>query len=109
MIYMTRPGPAVASEPAPLSRSLGVLAKRLGAGGPGVLSVVFSKWDTVVGEAVAAHVQPKLIEGETLVVMADHPAWATQARRIAPQVMARLAEMCDPEPAPKNMRITVKA
>jgi predicted nucleic acid-binding Zn ribbon protein len=61
--------------------------------GAGV-ATVFARWDEAVGESVAAHVRPDRLQGDTLVVIADHPAWATQLRHLAPVVLAQLAEAC---------------
>jgi hypothetical protein len=54
---------------------------------------VFGKWSEAVGEAVAAHVQPVKLDGTTLIVEVDDPAWATQLRFLEATVCARLAEV----------------
>lgn len=54
---------------------------------------VFGKWDDAVGPAVAAHVQPVKLEGTTLVVEVDDPAWATQLRFLELTVRNRLQEV----------------
>ena len=54
---------------------------------------VFGRWDDAVGEAVAAHVQPVKLEGTTLVVEVDDPAWATQLRFLEQTVRTRLHEV----------------
>ncbi len=58
-----------------------------------VLGGVFGKWDEAVGAAVAAHVQPVKLDGTTLVVSADDPAWATQLRFLEATLRERLAEV----------------
>ncbi|MGD0379242.1 MAG: DUF721 domain-containing protein [Acidimicrobiales bacterium] len=74
--------------------ALGAVASRLGAGRADVVGAVFGRWDDIVGPAVAAHVRPVRVDGVTLVVSADHPAWATQMRHLAPDILARLTEVC---------------
>ena len=54
---------------------------------------VFNRWDDAVGAAVAAHVQPLRLDGSTLVVEVDDPAWATQMRFLESTLRARLAEV----------------
>ena len=54
---------------------------------------VFGKWDEAVGDAVAAHVQPLKLDGTTLVVEVDDPAWATQIRFLEATLRGRLAEV----------------
>ena len=44
------------------------------------MEAVFSRWDEIVGTALAAHLRPVRVDGRALVVTVDHPAWATQAR-----------------------------
>ena len=54
---------------------------------------VFGRWDEAVGEAVAAHVQPVKLDGTTLVVEVDDPAWATQVKFLELTVRTRLQEV----------------
>ncbi|MEY4338544.1 MAG: hypothetical protein RLZ14_394 [Actinomycetota bacterium] len=54
---------------------------------------VFGRWDDAVGAAVAAHVQPVRLDGATLVVEVDDPAWATQMRFLEDTLRARLEEV----------------
>jgi predicted nucleic acid-binding Zn ribbon protein len=54
---------------------------------------VFGRWDEAVGPAVAAHVQPVKLDGTTLVVEVDDPAWATQLKFLESTLRARLAEV----------------
>ena len=42
--------------------------------------------------------------GSTLVVSADHPAWATQMRHLAPDILARLREVCGAPARPRTPR-----
>lgn len=56
------------------------------------LGTVFSRWEELVGSAVARHTRPLRIEGGTLVVAVDQPPWATQLRALAPGILARLTE-----------------
>ena len=54
---------------------------------------VFGRWEEVVGAAVAAHVQPVKLDGTTLVVKVDDPAWATQLKFLEGTVKQRLLEV----------------
>jgi hypothetical protein len=60
---------------------------------PTAMGAVFGRWEEAVGEAVAAHVQPVKLDGGTLVVQVDDPAWATQLRFLEATLRARLAEV----------------
>lgn len=54
------------------------------------LGTVFGRWDETVGESIARHTRPLRLEGRTLVVAVDQPAWATQLRALAPGILERL-------------------
>jgi predicted nucleic acid-binding Zn ribbon protein len=41
---------------------------------------------------MAEHVRPVRLDAESLVVSVDHPAWATQVRRMGDQLLDRVAE-----------------
>jgi predicted nucleic acid-binding Zn ribbon protein len=95
--------------PVPLSEALGVLSRRMGMAGPDVLGAVFGRWAELVGPAMAAHVRPLLLQERTLVVAADHPAWATQARRLAGDILTRIGDACGAEHAPEHLEVRVRA
>jgi predicted nucleic acid-binding Zn ribbon protein len=88
--------------------ALGEVASRMGAGRADVVGAVFGRWDEIVGPAVAAHVRPVRVDGVTLVVSADHPAWATQMRHLAPDILARLTEVCGAGNALERLDVRVR-
>ena len=53
---------------------------------------VFGAWRELVGDAVAAHVQPVRLDQSTLVVEADDPHWATEMRFLEASLCARLSQ-----------------
>lgn len=95
------------SEPVKLGDSLHEVVRSLRPdGGPGsvttvgtsnasasALGGVFGRWDEAVGDALAAHVQPVKLDGVTLVVQVDDPAWATQLKFLESTLKQRLAEV----------------
>ncbi|HNJ96481.1 MAG TPA: DUF721 domain-containing protein [Ilumatobacteraceae bacterium] len=84
-------------EPVRLGDSLHGVVRSLRpeASGPtaSALGGVFGKWEVAVGPAVAAHVRPLKLEGTTLVVQADDPAWATQLKFLEASLRDRLREV----------------
>jgi hypothetical protein len=70
------------------------------------LSTVFARWSEIVGAEIAAHVMPLALERDTLVLGADHPAWATRARLSAPDTLAAIAAAG--LPAPRTIRVVVR-
>ncbi|HUY21318.1 MAG TPA: DUF721 domain-containing protein [Acidimicrobiales bacterium] len=93
--------------PVRIGDALGEVASHIGAGRADIVGAVFGGWDDIVGPAVAAHVRPVRLDGPTLVVSADHPAWATQIRHLAPDILARLAAVCGPSGAPERLDVRV--
>jgi predicted nucleic acid-binding Zn ribbon protein len=96
MVWRPTPGDALAREPRPVSASLGRIAASLGAPRPDVLHAVFSRWSEVVGGDVAAHARPVSLRDGLLVVMVDHPAWATQLGYLRGDLLRRLEEATGP-------------
>ena len=60
-----------------------------GQGGIGTVSVLRC-WDEVVGAAVAAHARPVGVDDGRLLVVVDHPGWATQLRFLSATILQRL-------------------
>jgi len=95
--------------PVRLSEVLETVSERMGVAGPDVLGAIFGRWEQLVGAAMAAHVRPLRLHDATLVVMADHPAWATQVRHLTPEILARVADACGPVAAPERLEVRVRA
>lgn len=53
---------------------------------------IFGRWSRIVGERLAEHVRPCSYADGELVVAVDSPAWATQIRAMAPQLVRKLNE-----------------
>jgi predicted nucleic acid-binding Zn ribbon protein len=94
--------------PVPMSEALGAVAGRLGLGRTDLISVVFGRWEELVGSSVAAHVRPVRLVAGTLIVSADHPAWATQIRQLAPEILQRVASEFGGEDTPVRLEIRVR-
>jgi len=92
----------------PLEEALGVVAGRLGLGRPSFVTDVFGRWEELVGPSVAAHVRPIRLAGDTLVVHADHHAWAAQIRHLAPEILQRVAARCGDDGAPTRLEVRVR-
>jgi predicted nucleic acid-binding Zn ribbon protein len=75
--------------PRPVGDSVPRLLRRLGAPPSGTMAVVFSRWPEVAGPALGDHVRPLRMDGTTLLVAADHPAWASRTRMEAAAIMER--------------------
>ncbi len=81
---------AMPPDPRPLSDSLDRVAASLGVPRATTMTSVFTAWEAVVGESLAARARPlSLVEG-VLVVAVEEPAWATQLRWLEPDLLERL-------------------
>jgi predicted nucleic acid-binding Zn ribbon protein len=60
---------------------------------PAVMEVVFTRWVELVGAELGSHLRPQRVDGRVLVVVVEHPAWATRARMESGQILARLREL----------------
>ena len=69
---------------------------RIGASpSPQTMELVFSRWAELAGPELAAHSRPMRLQDSTLVVGADHPAWATRARMDSEVILARARQLGD--------------
>ncbi len=85
-----RPG----GGPRPVADSIPRLLGRLGATAtPATMEAVFARWEELVGPELGQHLRPLRVDGHTLVVAVDHPAWATRARMESARILARLREL----------------
>jgi predicted nucleic acid-binding Zn ribbon protein len=91
-----------------MADALGAVAGRLGLGKTDLIGLVFGRWEELVGPSVAAHVRPLRLVAGTLIVSADHPAWATQLRHLAPEILERVASELGGEGAPVRLEIRVR-
>jgi predicted nucleic acid-binding Zn ribbon protein len=78
--------------PRPVGSSLDAVARHLGVVSASALTGIFTAWAELVGESVAAHSVPAALRAGRLTVSVDDPAWATQLRWLAPELVERLVE-----------------
>ena len=84
-------GPSGPAGPQRVGASIPRVLNRLGApAAPATLEALFSRWEEVAGPELAPHVRPVRLDGQTLVVAVDHPAWATRARVESGRILAAL-------------------
>jgi len=74
-----------------LQGQLSRLLSSLGSDDADSVRGVFGAWNDLVGEAVAAHVQPVKLDKSTLVVEVDDPHWATEMRFLEASLCANIS------------------
>jgi predicted nucleic acid-binding Zn ribbon protein len=82
--------------PQPMGDAIAKVLSRIGASpSPQTMELVFTRWEEVVGVELASHLQPMRLQNATLIVGADHPAWATRARMESERILARVRQLGD--------------
>ena len=71
------------------------------------LGGLFRGWDEAVGEQVAAHCRPIVLDEGRLVVEVDQPGWATQLRFLERDVLDRVRPLVAPAPL-TSLEVRVK-
>lgn len=78
------------AEPRPLQTSFRQFLSSIGIDASArAVEGVFQQWQEVVGAQVAAHAWPVSLKHGRLVVLVDHPAWASQLRYLGPVLLER--------------------
>jgi predicted nucleic acid-binding Zn ribbon protein len=66
------------------------VGKKLGLDGAVDAGRLFERWEEIVGQDVAAHVEPTSLRAGTLRVRTDSPAWATEVSYLSADITRRL-------------------
>jgi len=82
--------------PRQVGPAIAKVLSRIGASpSPQTMELVFTRWEEVVGAELAAHSQPMRLQDSTLIVGADHPAWATRARMDSGRILVSVRQLGD--------------
>jgi predicted nucleic acid-binding Zn ribbon protein len=79
-----------------------------GLGRARALSKLSASWEEIVGCDVARHAQPGALKNGELVVVVDHPAWATQLNFLSEGILAALSEHLG-GPVVERIKVHVRA
>lgn len=74
-------------DPKLLGEALQTLVRTRGWKAPVAVGSVISRWDQLVGEAIAQHCRPETFEDGTVVVGCDSTAWATNLKLMKPKIL----------------------
>ena len=80
-------------NPLSLQSQLTRLLTSLGSDDAASVKGVFGAWSNLVGEAVAAHVQPVKLVDSTLIVEVDDPHWATEMRFLEASLCEKISQL----------------
>jgi hypothetical protein len=90
---VARPLPGDGPGPQQIGAGLDRVLKGLGAPEASGVTLLFDRWEEVVGEGMAARTRPLRLDAGRLVLAVDEPAVATHVRYLEPQLLQRLAEL----------------
>jgi predicted nucleic acid-binding Zn ribbon protein len=98
------------TDPRPLRDALdGVVRSLQGvperAPGAAAVGGVFGRWAEIVGEPMAAQVQPVKLDAGRLVVEVGEPAWATQVKLLTDRIRQRVHEVVGVELETIDVRV----
>jgi predicted nucleic acid-binding Zn ribbon protein len=81
-------------DPMALGPAINRLITERGWEAPAAVGGVMGRWPQIVGEKLADHCTPQRYDEDerVLVVQCESPVWATEVRRLAPVLVARLNE-----------------
>ena len=81
--------------PRRVGESLAKVVRRFGGehSDPAALTAVFTRWTDIAGAQIAAHARPRSLNGGTLVVVVDDPAWATQLTYLGTDLARRCSDV----------------
>lgn len=89
-----------------LSKILENLLKRKRFGAQIKRHRMFENWDSVVGDSLAEHAQPQKIQGHTLFLSVDHPAWI-QELQFLKEPLIRKIQAAFPDARIDNLRFVL--
>ncbi len=81
-------------EPVPLRDAIERVSRELGMGAPDVLETLTARWRDIVGPAVAEHAQVRSVRDGECTIAVDGPAFATQLRYAAGDLVAQVNAHC---------------
>lgn len=81
------------TPPVTLQSQLNRLLASLGSDDAASVHGVFGAWNSLVGDAVAAHVQPIKLDGSALLVEVDDPHWATEMKFLEASLCTKLSQL----------------
>ena len=83
--------------PKPVGAGIERVMKHLDAPAPTVVTSVFSDWEEIVGEVIAAHARPQRIAKGELVLEVDDPAWASEMEWLVEEIVRRIRTSVETE------------
>jgi predicted nucleic acid-binding Zn ribbon protein len=86
---MRKPREPPERQPQRVSASLQEAARRAGLPGALELAAIHAHWEELVGPEIALHAWPVRLRDGVLTVSTDHPAWASELRLLAAQLVER--------------------
>jgi predicted nucleic acid-binding Zn ribbon protein len=94
-------------DPVPLRDAIAAVSRQLGLPPTDVVSTIDAEWIDIAGAAIAAHARVQSVRDGECTIAVDGPAWATQIRYAAGDLVGRVNERCG-EGSVTSIRVVVK-
>ncbi len=83
-------------DPTPIGDELDRVLRSFGAPSARGLRTLFDDWEEVVGPQLAGHCRPSGIDGTTLLLTVEDPAWASELRWLEEPLLERISDGIGP-------------
>jgi predicted nucleic acid-binding Zn ribbon protein len=93
---MVEPLPGASRAPRHVGEGLERVVKSMGAPSASGLRALFDEWPDVAGAALASHCRPVSIDGHTLVLAVEDPAWASELQWLRSPLLESIAKVIGP-------------
>ena len=81
-------------DPVPLRDAIAAVGRQLGLPAHDGVAALTARWPDIVGAAVSEHARVGSVHDGVCTIVVDGPAWATQLRYRANDLVARVNECC---------------
>jgi len=94
------------NKPTPLGKVLQDMLEETPLGDMMQRHRLFEHWESLVGPALCSRVRPKKIQGKTLILAVDHPAWIQELQFLKAKLLAKIQQRF-PESQIENLRLVL--
>jgi predicted nucleic acid-binding Zn ribbon protein len=94
---LSRPGvPGEIGDPIAVGDAAAMVSAELGLAEPRVFARLVAAWNEIVGPTLGAHSRVRTLRDGVLEIAVDSPAWATEFRYLADDLVERASEVVGP-------------
>jgi hypothetical protein len=88
--------PGETGDPIPVGDAAAMVSAELGLAEPRVHARLVAAWSDIVGPTLGAHSRVRALRDGVLEIVVDSPAWATELRYLADDLIQRVSRLVGP-------------